>query len=39
VLQYLAELWSYDVSLAEIDGHGKVLKEYVLSPRAVAAAA
>jgi stage V sporulation protein R len=39
VLQHLADLWSYDVSLAEVDSHGKVLREYVLSPRAMAAAA
>jgi stage V sporulation protein R len=39
VLQHLADLWSYDVSLAEIDSTGKVLKEYTLSPRAIAAAA
>ena len=39
VLQHLADLWSYDVSLAETDTGGKVLKEYTLSPRAMAAAA
>jgi len=39
VLQHLADLWSYDVRLAEIDPGGKVLKEYTLSPRAMATAA
>lgn len=39
VLQHLADLWSYDVSLVEEDTTGKVLKDYVLSPRLVPAAA
>jgi spore cortex formation protein SpoVR/YcgB (stage V sporulation) len=39
VLQHLADLWSYDVSLVEVDPTGNVLKEYVLNPRAMAAAA
>jgi stage V sporulation protein R len=39
VLQHLADLWSYDVSLVEVDGTEKVLKEYVVSPRAMAVAA
>src|SRR6267142_1617981 len=39
VLQHLADLWTYDVSLAEVDTSDKVLKEYVLHPRGVAAAA
>jgi spore cortex formation protein SpoVR/YcgB (stage V sporulation) len=39
VLQHLADLWTYDVSLAEIDATDNVLKEYVVSPRAVAAVA
>ena len=39
VLQHLADLWSYDVSLVEVDTADNVLKEYVLSPRGVAAAA
>lgn len=39
VLQHLADLWSYDVSLAEIDTTGTVLKEYVANPRELAAAA
>jgi spore cortex formation protein SpoVR/YcgB (stage V sporulation) len=39
VLQHLADLWSYDVSLVEVDPTGMVLKEYVLNPRGMAAAA
>jgi spore cortex formation protein SpoVR/YcgB (stage V sporulation) len=39
VLQHLADLWSYDVSLVEVDATGAVLKEYVVTPREVAAAA
>lgn len=39
VLQHLADLWSYDVSLVEVDSSDKVLKEYVLNPRKLAAAA
>ena len=39
VLQHLADLWTYDVSLAEVDTSDKVLKEYVLHPRGIAAAA
>jgi spore cortex formation protein SpoVR/YcgB (stage V sporulation) len=39
VLQYLADLWSYDVSLVEVDDTGTILKEYVLEPRAFATAA
>ena len=39
VLQHLADLWTYDVSLVEVDTTDKVLKEYVVSPRAMAAAA
>ena len=39
VLQHLADLWSYDVSLSEVDANDKVLKEYVLSPRIQPAAA
>jgi stage V sporulation protein R len=39
VLQHLADLWTYDVSLVEVDAKDTVLKEYVLSPRAFAAAA
>ena len=36
VLQHLADLWGYDVSLAEIDRGNAVLKEYVVKPRAIA---
>jgi len=39
VLQHLADLWSYDVSLVEVDAADKVLKEYVANPRAIAAVA
>ena len=39
VLQHLADLWSYDVLLREVDATGKVLKEYVMNPRSIAAAA
>jgi stage V sporulation protein R len=39
VLQHLADLWSYDVSLVEVDAADTVLKEYLISPRALAAAA
>jgi spore cortex formation protein SpoVR/YcgB (stage V sporulation) len=39
VLQHLADLWTYDVSLVEVDAKDNVLKEYVVSPRGLAAAA
>ncbi|MFY9952305.1 SpoVR family protein [Bradyrhizobium sp.] len=39
VLQHLADLWSYDVSLVEVDAADKVLKEYVANPRAIPAVA
>jgi stage V sporulation protein R len=39
VLQHLADLWSYDVSLVEVDAADKVIKEYVLNPRVIAAVA
>ena len=39
VLQHLADLWSYDVSLVEVDATGNVLKEYIVNPRGLAAAA
>jgi spore cortex formation protein SpoVR/YcgB (stage V sporulation) len=39
VLQHLADLWSYDVALVEVDSSDKVLKEYVLNPRIQPAAA
>ncbi|MET0220133.1 MAG: SpoVR family protein, partial [Tardiphaga sp.] len=39
VLQHLADLWSYDVHLTEVDPSGVVLKEHVANPRQMAAAA
>jgi stage V sporulation protein R len=39
VLQHLADLWSYDVSLREVDAAGTVLKEHTATPRPLAAAA
>ena len=39
VLQHLADLWSYDVSLVEVDATDKILREYVVPPRNLAAAA
>lgn len=39
VLQHLANLWSYDVSLKEMDATDTVLKEHVASPQGIAAAA
>jgi stage V sporulation protein R len=39
VLQHLADLWSYDVSLVEVDARDIVLKEYVVNPRIMAAVA
>jgi spore cortex formation protein SpoVR/YcgB (stage V sporulation) len=39
VLQHLAELWSYDVILSEVDGAGTVLKEHVAKPQTNLAAA
>jgi spore cortex formation protein SpoVR/YcgB (stage V sporulation) len=39
VLQHLADLWTYNVSMVEVDGTDKVLKEYVANPRGLAAAA
>src|SRR5262249_50375214 len=39
VLQHLADLWSYDVLLREIDSSDTVLKEHVASPRETALAA
>ena len=39
VLQHLADLWSYDVSLVEVDTTDTVLKEYLVNPRPFAAAA
>jgi stage V sporulation protein R len=39
VLQHLADLWSYDVSLTEVDGIGSILKQHSASPRKILAAA
>ena len=39
VLQHLADLWSYDVVLREVDKDESVVKEYAASPRAGALAA
>jgi spore cortex formation protein SpoVR/YcgB (stage V sporulation) len=39
VLQHLADLWGYDVSLAEVDAGNAVLKEYMVKPRSIAAVA
>jgi stage V sporulation protein R len=39
VLQHLADLWSYDVVLQEVDRSGIVLKEHLVSPRKAALAA
>src|SRR5262245_14059455 len=33
VLQHLADLWSYDVLLTEVDSSDAVLKEHVATPR------
>jgi stage V sporulation protein R len=39
VLQHLADLWSYDVLLREVDSSDTVLKEHAASPRETALAA
>ena len=39
VLQHLADLWTYDVALIEVDPNDKVLREYVVSPRPISAVA
>src|SRR5438477_3000765 len=39
VLQHLAELWSYDVLLTEVDAANACLKEYVAKPQSTMAAA
>jgi stage V sporulation protein R len=39
VLQHLADLWTYDVALIEVDANDKVLREYVVSPRPISAVA
>jgi stage V sporulation protein R len=33
VLQHLADLWGYDVSLVEVDAGNTMLKEYLVKPR------
>ena len=39
VLQNLADLWTYDVMLKEVDTNGTVLKEHAAQPRPIVAAA
>jgi stage V sporulation protein R len=39
VLQNLADLWTYDVTLKEVDGTGTVLKEHSAHPRPIIAQA
>ena len=39
VVQHLANLWSYDVLLSEVDSSGQVLKEHAASPHVAAIAA
>jgi len=39
VLQHLADLWTYDVSLVEVDANDVVLKEHIVTPRKIAAVA
>jgi stage V sporulation protein R len=39
VLQNLADLWTYDVTLKEVDASGMVLKEHAAQPRPIVAAA
>jgi hypothetical protein len=39
VRQHVADLWSYDVQLQEVDASGAVLKEHTTSPRAMSRAA
>jgi spore cortex formation protein SpoVR/YcgB (stage V sporulation) len=39
VVQHLANLWSYDVSLSEVDSSGTVLKQHAASPHMAAIAA
>jgi stage V sporulation protein R len=39
VLQHLADLWTYDVLLREVDASDTILKEHVASPRVTALAA
>jgi stage V sporulation protein R len=35
-MQHLADLWSYDLSLVEVDKTDSILKEYEVSPRKLA---
>jgi stage V sporulation protein R len=39
VLQHLADLWSYDVLLQEVDRSGSVLRDHLVHPRPSAIAA
>jgi stage V sporulation protein R len=39
VLQHLADLWSYDVLLTEVDSTDSVLKQHIACPRKMSAAA
>ena len=39
VPQHLADLWSYDVLLTEVDAADSILKQHTASPRKMAAAA
>ena len=39
VLQHLADLWSYDVVMQEVDQSGTMLKDHLVSPRKAALAA
>jgi stage V sporulation protein R len=39
VLQHLADLWSYDVLMQEVDRSGAVLRDHLVHPRASALAA
>jgi stage V sporulation protein R len=39
VLQHLADLWGYDVSLVEVDAADVTLKEHITNPRTIAAVA
>ena len=39
VLQHLSDLWTYDVSLVEVDANDVVLKEHIVTPRKIAAVA
>jgi stage V sporulation protein R len=39
VLQHLADLWSYDVVMQEVDGAGTVLRDHLVHPRSSVLAA